>query len=255
MRKTPMSHREAIRPALETIDTGLAGLVERAPDAEHLSGLAAATVLVLAQTPARSERARRALHDGRLALARLAGLLWDTDEDVRRVITPVELAQLLRNRLVADFAVDEDLGAGARAALREAAEQRPPVGLLRLDPRDCSRAVRRGPDLVLENFEAADKDERARVMKALDFSSAWQRDERGPGRPTGTTGAYKYPSRESFVAAIREKVYPLPKRTGRLLDSFSEKEIAQRLRLSPRTMQQRMDEYGITWDDIYKQRL
>jgi hypothetical protein len=233
-----------LRPALKTIEQGLSILCERSSDACELLAIAWLAARALAREPGGSAKARDALHDGRLAITRLAALLCVEDNAVARVITPDDLAQWLRREIM-------------RAVLPGVpTEFLPAIGLLRLKPTDHVLAVRRGADVTLEGLMDADKSERARVSRALEFSTAWLRNEAGPGRPAGTTGKYKYSTRESFIAAICAKVYTWPASTGRRMDSFSELEIARRLGFRTlKTMQQRLNDHSITWDDIYQQRL
>jgi hypothetical protein len=208
----------------------------------RLTELAGACFRLFGRAPEGTDEERAALQAMLRATAYLAAWLYWSDAAVQRVIGLRDLEQLLRNRICA-------------ANCPEAAGEVPAVGFQRLEPDDSTRVLAPGGDVLLAGLDEADQVERRRVLRALEFSIGWQRAEPGPGRPTGRTGAYKYPTRETLVAAIRDKVYPWPKSTGRPLDSFSQKEIARRLKLSLRTMQQRMGKYGITWDDIYKQRL
>ncbi len=74
---------------------------------------------------------------------------------------------------------------------------------------------------------------------------------RGPGRPPGSKE--KYPTPESYAEAIRE----LPdraRRSGWKLSDASDTRLAKWLRVSKPTADARNDEYGVTYDDMRRQR-
>ena len=198
--KVPKAYTEAVEKTLSIVPDALFRLLEQSAEADWLFSTARLTWSAWARTPPGSTGEMLTSQQGRMAVAALAEMVYQSDELVRRVMAPSDVAQLVANLI-------------AEVVQPGAAITRCRVGLLRLNPDDKISMRMEGGKPIPEGFGDASLDEVIRVKKDLEISDALRRD-RTPPSQRGRRRDPHYASEPAFRDWITPYVRSVRKRDG-----------------------------------------